>query len=45
LTAVKNRDYPLLQGIVLLVAIGVSVANLLADLAYTFLDPRLRSLG
>lgn len=43
LTAVKNRDYPLLQGIVLLVAIGVSVANLLADLAYTFLDPRLRS--
>jgi peptide/nickel transport system permease protein len=45
LTAVKNRDYPLLQGIVLLVAIGVSVANLLADLAYTFLDPRLRSIG
>ena len=44
LTAVKNRDYPLLQGIVLLVAIGVSLANLLADLSYTFLDPRLRSL-
>lgn len=42
LTAVKNRDYPLLQGIVLLVAVGVSVANLLADLTYTFLDPRLR---
>jgi peptide/nickel transport system permease protein len=45
LTAVKNRDYPLLQGIVLLVAVGVSVANLLADLTYTFLDPRLRSQG
>jgi peptide/nickel transport system permease protein len=45
LTAVKNRDYALLQGIVLLVAIGVSLANLLADLSYTFLDPRLRSLG
>jgi peptide/nickel transport system permease protein len=45
LTAVKNRDYPLLQGIVLLVAIGVSLANLLADLSYTFLDPRLRTLG
>ena len=42
LTAVKNRDCPLLQGIVLLVAVGVSVANLLADLTYTFLDPRLR---
>lgn len=45
LTAVKNRDYPLLQGIVLLVAVGVSVANLLADLTYTFLDPRLRAAG
>jgi peptide/nickel transport system permease protein len=45
LTAVKNRDYPLLQGIVLVVAIGVSIANLLADLAYTFIDPRLRAAG
>jgi peptide/nickel transport system permease protein len=45
LTAVKNRDYPLLQAIVLLVAIGVSIANLLADLTYAFIDPRLRSNG
>jgi peptide/nickel transport system permease protein len=45
LTAVKNRDYPLLQGIVLLVAVGVSLANLLTDVAYTFIDPRLRSAG
>lgn len=45
LTAVKNRDYPLLQGIVLMVAIGVSIANLFADLAYTFIDPRLRAAG
>ncbi len=45
LTAVKNRDYPLLQGIVLLVAVGVSLANLLTDLTYTFIDPRLRSVG
>jgi peptide/nickel transport system permease protein len=45
LTAVKNRDYPLLQAIVLLVAVGVSIANLLADLTYTFIDPRLRSTG
>jgi peptide/nickel transport system permease protein len=45
LTAVKNRDYPLLQAIVLLVAVGVSVANLLADLTYTLIDPRLRSTG
>jgi peptide/nickel transport system permease protein len=45
LTAVKNRDYPLLQGIVLLVAVGVSLANLLTDVAYTFIDPRLRAAG
>jgi peptide/nickel transport system permease protein len=43
LQAVKNRDYPLLQGIVLLVAIFVSLANLLADLAYSVIDPRLRA--
>jgi peptide/nickel transport system permease protein len=45
LTAVKNRDYPLLQGIVLFVAVTVSLANLLADLAYTIIDPRLRNAG
>jgi peptide/nickel transport system permease protein len=45
LTAVKNRDYPLLQGIVLLVAVGVSLANLATDVTYTFIDPRLRSTG
>jgi peptide/nickel transport system permease protein len=43
LTAVKNRDYPLLQGTVLVVAVAVSLANLLADLAYTAIDPRLRT--
>ena len=43
LTAVKNRDYPVLQGAVLVVAIAVSVANLLADLTYTVIDPRMRA--
>jgi peptide/nickel transport system permease protein len=42
LTAVKNRDYPLLQGIALMVAVGVSIANLVTDLVYTVIDPRLR---
>jgi len=45
LTAVKNRDYPLLQAIVLIVAVAVSMANLLADVAYTMIDPRMRSAG
>jgi peptide/nickel transport system permease protein len=44
LAAVKNQDYPLLQGIVLVVAVGVSLANLLADLAYRLIDPRLRTV-
>jgi peptide/nickel transport system permease protein len=40
--AVGNRDYPLLMGATLLVAIIVVVANLLTDLAYAALDPRVR---
>jgi peptide/nickel transport system permease protein len=45
LQAVTNRDYPTLQGIVLVVAVAVSLANLLADLAYLAIDPRLRAAG
>jgi peptide/nickel transport system permease protein len=41
--AIKNRDYPLLQGIFLLVTISVIIANLLADLTYGYLDPRVKS--
>ena len=38
--AVIVRDYPLIQGIFLVLAISVMVANMLADLAYKYLDPR-----
>lgn len=38
--AVFARDYPLLQGVFFFSAILVIVANILADLAYVFLDPR-----
>lgn len=38
--AVGRRDYPLLQGVFLLVAVSVILANLLADLVYAWLDPR-----
>jgi len=41
--ALDARDYPLLQGIFLLIAVSVVVANLLADLVYGVLDPRVRS--
>jgi peptide/nickel transport system permease protein len=41
--AVKGRDYPLLQGGFLLFTIGVLTVNLLAELLYGRLDPRLRA--
>ena len=40
--AVLARDYPVLQGAFLLLAIGVIVANLVNDLLYPLLDPRVR---
>lgn len=40
--AVVARDYPLLQGAFLLVTLGIIAANLLADLTYPLLDPRVR---
>lgn len=43
--AVLARDYPLLQGAFLLVTVGVVGANLLADLTYPLLDPRVRRPG
>jgi len=41
--ALQRRDYTLLQGILLMVTISVVVANLIADLLYSRLDPRIRS--
>jgi peptide/nickel transport system permease protein len=38
--AVQKRDYPVLQGSFLLLAVSVIAANLLADLLYSVLDPR-----
>jgi peptide/nickel transport system permease protein len=40
--AVFARDYPLVQGVVLLIALGYILTNLLVDLAYGWLDPRIR---
>lgn len=42
LDAVFRRDYPLLLGIYLILAIAVSIAVLITDLVYAFLDPRIR---
>lgn len=40
--AVESRDYPLLQGTFLLIAVSVILANLIADLTYSYLDPRIQ---
>ena len=41
--ALTARDYPVLQGVFLLLSISVVLANLLADLVYSVLDPRVRA--
>lgn len=42
LDAVLRRDYPLLLGVYLILAIAVSIAVLLTDIVYAVLDPRIR---
>ena len=37
-----NRDYPLLMGVALMVATLILLANLITDIAYVFVDPRVR---
>jgi len=41
-TSITNRDYPVVMGTVLLYASFLVVANLLVDLTYAFLDPRIK---
>lgn len=42
ITAINNRDYPLVQGCVLAFALSYVVVNLLTDLLYSAIDPRVR---
>lgn len=39
---ITARDFPIIQGFVLFIAIGYVTLNLLIDLSYSFLDPRIR---
>lgn len=43
LKAITQRDYPVMQGIFLIITFSVVAANLLADLLYGWLDPRIRT--
>jgi peptide/nickel transport system permease protein len=42
--AVNQRDYTLIQGVVLVVAAGYVIVNLLVDLVYSLLNPRIRTI-
>ena len=42
LTAILNRDFPIVQGVTLVFAVMVVIVNLLTDLAHAALDPRVR---
>jgi peptide/nickel transport system permease protein len=41
-SAINSRDMPLLQGTILFTTVIVIIGNLIADLLYAFLDPRIR---
>jgi len=43
--AISQRDYALIQGIVLVVAVGYVIVNLVVDVLYSLLDPRIRIAG
>lgn len=42
-TAIRQNDYPVIQGITLLIMVAVLLANFLMDIAYGFIDPRIRA--
>jgi peptide/nickel transport system permease protein len=45
LDSVYQRDYPTLQGVVLLTAAAYIIVNLLTDISYTLINPRIRVTG
>ena len=45
LQAVQNNDYPLMQGMFLIITVSVLAANLVVDLLYGVIDPRTRARG
>ncbi len=40
--AIFSRDYPVLQGFIIFIAIGYALINLIVDISYSFIDPRVR---
>ncbi len=42
ITSISQRDYPVVMGTILLYAVFIVIANLVVDITYAFLDPRIR---
>ena len=42
-SSIMQRDYPMVQGGVLVIAIAFSIVNLLVDLVYAYIDPRIKA--
>lgn len=40
--SIDARDFPVLQAVFVIVAIVIIVANIIADILYSYLDPRIR---
>ena len=41
LTSIQNRDYPVVEAIIVCIAVLVIVSNLLVDILYRVIDPRI----
>ena len=42
LSSINNRDFPVVQAIVMILVLWVVVVNFIADLLYQYMDPRIR---
>ena len=42
ITSIFHRDFPMIQGTIVLIAVVVLVLNLLLDLTYAWVNPRIR---
>ncbi len=42
-TSIRQSDYPVIQGVTLIIMMTVLLANFLVDITYGFIDPRIRA--
>jgi peptide/nickel transport system permease protein len=40
--AISTRDYPILMGLFIVISVAIVIGNLIADVLYSILDPRIR---